>query len=239
MPPPDAGDLIALFPTKFSTLLLAAEKTGLHDDAKRHTDHKLTGLTVFAPTNTAFKKLGPAANAFLFNSEKGLRYLKALLLYHVVANETLYSDHYYGPPSSEANLGLGLGEFGDGDGVVDVEDGGPYAGAGDTKDGHTHIDLPSLLHGKHLSVDVSRWHRLITIRINGRTRVSVQDAIAGNGVVQVVDSVLFPPHKPKDGGSSPVSEEEAEDGEISVEELIERLQPLVDGEAEDEWVGEL
>ena len=231
VPPPPASKLISLFPAKFSTLLLAAEKTGLADKAREDHDHKLTGLTVFAPTNTAFKKLGPAANAFLFNSEKGLRYLKALLLYHVVANETLYSDTYYGPSS---DAGFGLGEFGHGD------DDGEYEDEGDTKNGHTHLDLPSLLHGKHLSVDISRWHRLITIRVNGRTRVSVQDALARDGVIQVVDSVLFPPHTPK-GSEQQEDADEAADGEISVEELVERLRPFVGDEPEagDEWVGEL
>ena len=219
IPPPPAGKLISLFPSKFSTLLLAADKTVLTDKAKDH-DHKLTGLTIFAPTNAAFQKLGPAANAFLVNSEKGLHYLKALRLYHIVANETLYSDTYYGATSN------GL------DGINGNDD---YEGEGDTKNGHTHVDLPSLLHGKHLSVDISRWHRLISIRVNGRTKVSIQDALARDGVVQVVDNVLFPPHSPK--GSNEV------DGEIGVEELIERLRPLVEDEpkanTDDEWVGEL
>ena len=126
VPPPPARKLISLLPSKFSTLLLAADKTGLAK-AKDH-DHKLTGLTIFAPTNAAFQKLGPAANAFLFNSEKGLRYLKALLLYHIVANETLYSDTYYG--ATENSL----------DGLDDGDR--EYEGEGDTKNGHTHIALP-------------------------------------------------------------------------------------------------
>ena len=48
----------------------------------------------FAPSNFAFQKLGPRINAFLFSSY-GLKYLKALLKYHVVVNQTLYSDAYY------------------------------------------------------------------------------------------------------------------------------------------------
>ena len=52
------------------------------------------GGTVFAPSNFAFQKLGPRINAFLF-SHYGQKYLKALLKYHIVANETLYSDAYY------------------------------------------------------------------------------------------------------------------------------------------------
>lgn len=49
---------------------------------------------MFAPSNFAFQKLGPRLNAFLFSSY-GQKYLKALLKYHIVANQTLYSDAYY------------------------------------------------------------------------------------------------------------------------------------------------
>lgn len=52
------------------------------------------GGTIFAPSNFAFQRLGPKINGFLFSSY-GRRYLKALLEYHVVANQTLYSDAYY------------------------------------------------------------------------------------------------------------------------------------------------
>ena len=52
------------------------------------------GGTLFAPSNFAFQKLGPRINGFLF-STYGQKYLKALLKYHVVANQTLYSDAYY------------------------------------------------------------------------------------------------------------------------------------------------
>ena len=50
--------------------------------------------TLFAPSNFAFKLLGPKINAFLFSSY-GLKYLEALLKYHVVSDQTLYSDAYY------------------------------------------------------------------------------------------------------------------------------------------------
>ncbi|RYP44101.1 hypothetical protein DL768_009405 [Monosporascus sp. mg162] len=198
LPPPPADRLISLFPSKFSTLLLAAEKTGLH----RKEGHVTKGLTIFAPTNWAFKKLGPGANAFLFNTEKGLKYLKALLKYHCVVNETLYSDEYYGKPD-------------EGDEV-------------DAENAQYHVDLPTLLEGKHLSIDIARFYGMITMKINGYTKVSVQDAVAKDGVVQVLDSVLIPPHERKGFWKE-------EDGEIEVDELIERLQPFV----EPERVGEL
>ncbi|RYP09464.1 hypothetical protein DL765_008414 [Monosporascus sp. GIB2] len=198
VPPPPADRLISLFPSRFSTLLLAAEKTGLH----RKEGHVTKGLTIFAPTNWAFQKLGPGANAFLFNTEKGLKYLKALLKYHCVVNETLYSDEYYGKPDERDEV--------------------------DAENAQYHVDLPTLLEGKHLSIDIARFYGMITMKINGYTKVSVQDAVAKDGVVHVLNSVLIPPHEHKGSWKE-------EDGELEVDELIERLQPFV----EPEWVGEL
>ena len=67
--------------------------------------------TLFAPSNFAFQKLGPRINAFLF-SKYGLKYLKALLKYHVVANQTLYSDAYYkGESKNVEETGIPKGYF--------------------------------------------------------------------------------------------------------------------------------
>ncbi|KAI0019921.1 FAS1 domain-containing protein [Xylariomycetidae sp. FL0641] len=229
VPPPPAAKLISLFPSKFSTLSLAAEKTGFahhhghghrhhsdsdsDDDEKKHHDcgGKSTGLTLFAPTNTAFRRLGPAANAFLFNTEKGLGYLRALLKYHVVVNETLYSDAYYGRQSEED--------------VISVSGYGHGAK-------HYHVDLPTLLDDKSIAVDIDKWFGLVRMVANGHTRVAVKDGVARDGVVQVINSVLIPPH-PRHG-------EAAVEGEIEVEDLIERLAPFVEEEKSekkesDEW----
>lgn len=192
VPPPPVEKIVELFPSKFSTLLLAAKKTGL----ERGEDDKTTGLTIFAPTNWAFEKLGPRANAFLFNTEKGSKYLKALLLYHFVVNETLYSDAYYGPQST---------------GDVEAET------------SQYHIDLQTALHGKSLSVDIARFYGFITIKINGFTKVAIQDGIGKDGVVHVLNSVLIPPHKHKGFWND-------SEGEIEVDDLIERLEPYVESE---------
>ncbi|KAM0270418.1 hypothetical protein ACHAQH_009453 [Verticillium albo-atrum] len=200
VPPPMVGRELSLFPSKFSTLLLAYEKTDFVDFI-HHVEMK--GSTVFAPSNAAFDRLGPGANAFLFNSEKGLKYLKALLKYHIVANETLYSDHYYKHGRSEEEVAV--------DGDVEAEG---------IK--HYHVDLPSLLDEKSIAVDISRWGGFIDLKVNGYIHVSVSDAVAKNGVVHVVDSVLLPHRKP--GG----------DSQVDVEELKDMLAPFVE-EAEDEW----
>ncbi|TLD15126.1 hypothetical protein PspLS_10606 [Pyricularia sp. CBS 133598] len=214
VPPPMVGRIISLVPQQFSTLLLAFEKTDFTNYI-----HKvpMAGGTVFAPSNRAFARLGPRANAFLFNTETGIKYLKAILKYHIVANQTLYSDAFYGPEHRE-NAPTSDGEQDD-----MVAEGGS----------HYHIDLPTLLDGKNVAVDVARWGGWYRVKINGYIPVTVQDLPARNGVIQVVGRVLIPPHKHgKDGGDRVV------DGEIEVEELKERLKAYVEADDEED-MGEL
>ena len=190
-PPPSAVKIVDLFPGAFSTLELGLTKTGLLDKLNT-TDH--AGGTFFAPNNHAFAKLGPKINAFLF-SQHGLKYLKALLEYHVSPDNTLYSDAYYKASSSEQ-----LAE--------------------DSK-GQIHVDLPTLLEDRVLSVDIARWYGFISFKVNGFTRVAVQDVVAEDAVIHVMNDVLVPPKK--------LGGEDAQwDGEeLSVEDLMERLQPFV------------
>jgi len=192
LPPPKAVHIISLLPEYFSTLELGLVKTRLYSILNDTTTHH--GGTIFAPSNHAFAKLGPKVNAFLF-SKFGEKYLKALLLYHVVDNITLYSDAIYKADASETGHKPGIPK------------------------GIYHIDLPTALKGLPLSIDIARFGRLITIKINGFTRVSVTDGIAADGVIQVVSNVLIPPRKPGMAEMSNV--------DISVEELKERLEPYI------------
>jgi len=198
LPPPPALKIVELLPGEFSTLQLGLEKTGLFDTiaAANH-----TGGTLFAPSNWAFQKLGPRINAFLF-SKYGQKYLKALLKYHVVANQTLYSDAFYKAKTSE-----------------DLEVVDEINTEGIPK-GYFHVDLPTLLEEKSLSIDVARYGGLISIKINGFVTVSVQDGIAKDGVIHVLSSVLIPPKTP--GGAMWAGEE------LEVDDLKERLSPFVD-----------
>jgi uncharacterized surface protein with fasciclin (FAS1) repeats len=217
MPPPAAAKLIKIFPSKFSTLALALETTGVGAALK---DIETTGSTLFAPSNAAFAKLGPRLNAFLF-SDHGKKYLAALLKYHVVANETLYSDAYYGKGKSS-------------EGFDEEED--TTAGLRPPPSQTWHFDLPSLLNEKPIAVDVRRWMRWTTITVNKWVRVSLQDAVAEDGVIHVIENVLIPPHKHKK------PDEEGDDYEndgISEEELKERLGDLVEDEKKNESWGDL
>jgi len=194
VPPPRAIKIIDLFPGEFSTLELGLEKTGLLEKLNT-TDH--AGGTLFAPSNFAFQKLGPKINAFLFSSY-GQKYLKALLEYHVVPGVTLYSDAIYKTKTSDVTV------------MEDL----PIKG-------HFHIDLPTLLENRGLSVDIVRFAGFINIKINGFSAVGVQDAIAEDGVIHVVRNVLIPPKKI--GGE----QQQWNGEELSVEEFKERLEPFI------------
>ncbi|KAF5586587.1 oxidoreductase [Fusarium subglutinans] len=199
VPPPFIGREISLFPGQFSTLLLAFEKT---DFVKYIHNIPMVGSTVFAPSNEAWRRLGPRANAFLFNTETGKKYLKALLKYQIVPNITLYSDEvYYGDEKVSKKL------YGHGDDF--------------------HIELPTLLE-RSVGVDVHTFKSWTTIVLNGHNVIGFNDAVGKNGVIQVPKTIPIPPHRK---GEHPSEME----GEISVEELKERLEEYVEEEEEDDF----
>ena len=115
-------------------------------------------------------------------------------MYHVVANQTLYSDAFYRAEGVEQS-GIPKGFF--------------------------HVDLPTLLQDKSLSIDIARYGRLISIKINGFADVTIEDGIASDGVVQVVSSVLIPPKSV--GGVM----QQWQGEELSEQELKDRLEPFV------------
>lgn len=166
MPPPFAGKELSLAPTIFSTLLHAFEKT----DFVEYIHHQpMNGSTVFAPTNHAFERLGPHVNAFLFNSPKGLKYLKAILKFHIVANVTQYGDAVY-HNSADA-----------------IEQGRRHKK-------HCHVDLPTLLNDLTVAVDIFSLHSFNWIKVNRQTTVTISDVVAKNGVVHILHHVLIPRH---------------------------------------------
>ncbi|KAF2017166.1 FAS1 domain-containing protein [Aaosphaeria arxii CBS 175.79] len=196
VPPPKVAAIIDLLPGEFSTLELGLEKTGLFQKINDSDKYPHTGGTFFAPSNFAFQKLGPKINAFLF-SKYGEKYLKALLKYHIVVSETLYSDAFFDDTDKEE--------------TVEEADRPPYY----------HFDLPTALDGKPLAVDVSRYGPFIGIRINGFSRVTVHDGVASDGVIQVVSNVLIPPKNA--AGEEAFWKGE----EMTVEEFKGRLEPYI------------
>jgi len=238
LPPPDILKILTLLPSEFSTLELGLTKTGLLDEL----NGTHAGGTFFAPSNFAFQKLGPRINAFLF-SAYGQKYLKALLTYHVVREgHTLYSDAYYAPGGGDDHKIFKRSCHGRRAGAEDDHhDGGHHDHDGDDDHhdpphgpphgppkGLFHVELPTLLEGKSLNIDIARYGRLIDIRINGFSHVVVSDGVAKDGVIQVVGDVLIPPKKL---GEMDIRAEGGDVEEMSVEELKERLEPYVQEES--------
>ncbi|KAG8629602.1 hypothetical protein KVT40_003467 [Elsinoe batatas] len=203
IPPPRTLKIIDLLPGEFSTLELGLTKTGLLDDLAKDNSK---GGTLFAPSNFAFQKLGPRVNGFLF-SKYGQKYLKALLQYHVVPHTTVYSDAVYHSDSSDEDS-------------TESKPCHHRAGQQNVPKGYYHLDLPTLLEDRELSVDIARYGGFISIKINGFGRVTVQDGIARDGVIQVVGDVLVPPKK--------LPGTAYEGGEIDVDDLKERLEPYIE-----------
>ena len=192
-------DVIDHLPAEFSTLQLGLIKTDLWNDFKKTAT---SGQTFFAPSNLAFFKLGPKINAFLFG-EHGLKYLKAILKYHVVSNQTMYSDAFYDATGDDTN-DQHLGEI---------------------PKGLYHFNFPTLLDGHSVSVDIARYGGFISIKINGFVTVLIQDGPAKDGVIHLLSDVLIPPKK-LGGGDDDVSKKAA--AEFTVEELKERLDPYIE-----------
>ncbi|KAL2269615.1 hypothetical protein VTJ83DRAFT_1799 [Remersonia thermophila] len=243
VPPPSQTALLRALPRAFSTLALALESTGLAKELDELP--RSGGGTFFAPTNRAWAKLGPRVNAFLF-SKRGEKWLDALVRYHVVVNETLYSDAYY----REHHEGDHGDDDDDDDGKEDQErpaglfpfprHGRP--GRGGEQPRYKHVDLPSLLHDKPLSVDIKDRHGFVSIVVNGFTHVVVRDGLADDGVIHAVDRVLIPHHGGHHGGHGgheAEEEDEEEQEEMSVEDLKRRLAPFVKEEEEREEAEEM
>ncbi|KAL3472002.1 Fasciclin domain-containing protein [Aspergillus californicus] len=217
IPPPPTLLLLDILPTKFSTFNLALYKSSLNSylNTSSSPSPKSHGFTLFTPTNSAFQHLGLKINAFLF-SPFGRKYLTALLKYHIVPNETLYSDVLYTKDGEIKPFGI-KAQIRDND-----EEG--------TK-GFTHIDLETLLPGHTIAVDIEHLGPYVSFKLNGWQRVAFADALAKDGVIHVLDHVLIPPRR-LDG----VMSGEGEEVEMGVEELMERLQPWVEDEDNEDEV---
>lgn len=159
------------------------------------------GVSVFAPSNAAWEALGPDLKSFLFSSQ-GLKYLTALVRYHIVVGGVIYSD----------DLGSGVGE----------DKAGQASEPG-------RRGFQTLLGGANVSMDVSRKNAAL-FRVNGNV-VSVRDMPARDGVVHVLDKVLFPPH-PDDG-------EDNRDVQMRVDDVKKLLDALIETEQDGSKSSEL
>jgi uncharacterized surface protein with fasciclin (FAS1) repeats len=88
--------------------------------------------------------------------------------------------------------------------------------------GATHLDLPTLLGDRTIAVDVTHLGPYVSFRVNGGQRVAFADILAKDGVIHALDHVLIPPRR--------LQETDGEEGELTIGELMERLEPWVEEE---------
>ncbi|OHF03250.1 fasciclin domain-containing protein [Colletotrichum orchidophilum] len=164
------------------------------------------GLTVFAPSNDAWAKLGEEALEFFFSSRDGEAFLKALVRYHFVA-EVLYTDSFDVEQEEKKMKKKQKGKEGN------------EGGEDDMGVGRVRREVRTLLDGARVSVSISVGAATTAtggrppllggtaaaaeVRVNGAV-VSTRDVPVRDGVVHILDEVLLPsPPSP----SSPLSKE--------------------------------
>ncbi|CAK7243271.1 MAG: hypothetical protein STHCBS139747_004788 [Sporothrix thermara] len=207
VPPTFVGRQLSFAPERYSTLLLAMNDSGFTQYI--HGLTSLNGSTVLAPSNAAFALLGPEINAFLFNSPRGLKYLYALMCYSTVPNATVYTDAFYGPDA----LAPPPASSSEASGFVK----------------RVHYQLPTLLEGASVSLNVTAVPGFSTMVANNKVRVVVQDGVAKNGVIQEVDHVVFPPLPPATVPGSPWVDPPVK----TVADVVARLAPYVEDDGDD------
>lgn len=112
--------------------------------------------------------------------------------------------------------------------------------------GHTHLVLPTLLghntkndhkEPANIAVDVMRFGAVTSIKLNNAQRVAFTDALAGDGVVHILDHILIPPPPPSKDTSARLGGDLDVDvlgSDLTVEDLKARLDPWVVHDAVDE-----
>ncbi|KMU91799.1 hypothetical protein CIHG_09672 [Coccidioides immitis H538.4] len=91
------------------------------------------------------------------------------------------------------------------------------------------VDLPTLLENHRLSIDIARFYRFATMKINGFISVASSDIIARDGVIHVLNDVLIPPKHPNHD-RYPYIPRPGEDDDSpvpTVEDIIERFNPYI------------
>ncbi|GLB11272.1 stabilin 1 [Aspergillus tubingensis] len=206
--PTIAAFLATLPPSEFDLLQSAVKQSGaiqniLQDESRR-------GGTIFIPTNEAFRKLPEEVQTYLF-SDGGAASLQTLLRYHVIANQSLYSNRFYDRDSAPEHF-MQTPEDTPDHTIPTPENQADRLWR--VLKGVRRFPLPTSLDGRHLTVAVTRCGGLISMKVNGIASVTVQDGLASDGVCHVVDSVLFPPLQDEDAEAQPV---------LSVEDVKSRL----------------
>ena len=180
LPPPPTYLILQIFPTAFSTFFQALHQTKVAFQFFPWVKNK-SSWTLFVPGNVAFAKIPLGINAFLF-SPRGRRILTKLVEYHISPNHTFYTDSIWSSSHPLAEEDDDISTF-------------PHIPR--WKKQHFNTTLPTLI-GKNatLRIDEFKLGPIVKIAINHRPGgVIVNDVLAYDGVIQVVDRIILPPRR--------------------------------------------
>ncbi|WWC85777.1 uncharacterized protein L201_000643 [Kwoniella dendrophila CBS 6074] len=200
IPPGSIIDELFLFPDEFSTLTSSVQK--LHGreylDWSYDKEHSRPGkprfhgkplVTLFAPTNEAFKAIPPKLKFYLF-SPFGEHALTKLLAYHYIPNTLLLSELLYTQKEHKSEISSFSDILGDYE----------YFNLGDDPSFHKEFEISPALPNSTLKIELDKHKWLpvegavkTTIKVNGQ-EVKVIDVPARNGASHVIDHLLIPPH---------------------------------------------
>ncbi|KXH28023.1 fasciclin domain-containing protein [Colletotrichum salicis] len=227
----------ALAEETLGTFVKAMKRSGVGEELLRQ---RGSGLTVFAPSNAGWAKLGEEVMEFLFTSKDGTRFLEALMRYHFVA-EVVYTD-FFRDDAKEMEEEMKMNT-----------DGAEALGEDADGVGEMRREVQTLLDGARVALSVEAavfrsadtslrsgrtgggggWPVKVKVSVNGAAvsaRDSARDVPVRDGVVHILDEVLLPPVPPllsSSVSSSLSSSEEIGNGRssarIGVEELKRRL----------------
>lgn len=171
LPPPDILGVLEL-DDDLSTLRRAIRMTGLESE---FTSADIKGRTLFAPTNLAFKALGEETLQFLFDTHAGVAYLKVLINLHFSPNVTFFSNLIWPKNNTGARQ-------------TSAEKPRRIKG----RQSQTIFTRPLSGGAAAILVTLARFNGMISMVVNHRSKVILQDLAGSDGVVHVIDKVLLP-----------------------------------------------
>ena len=190
--PPRIVELISSAPEgQCSRFRQALQRTGLADELA---SSKFMGCTLFIPSDKAFENLGQELQDFL-QSPGGTPYLRALLQYHVVLDETLYSNVFYHGVNEKGTTCPPIGHKPHTSLPTEANaaKSTPPKQPGKVLKGKRTFPLPTMLDGALIHVEVTRYAGAISMFVQeGQASVVTQDIVTLDGIVHVVDRVLLP-----------------------------------------------
>ncbi|CRG83530.1 hypothetical protein PISL3812_00882 [Talaromyces islandicus] len=197
---------------EFSLLRQGLDHTGLAVIVNDTSTHN--GQTFFAPSNRAFEKLGKDVTDFLFGPW-GRDCFRALLEYHVIANETLFTDSHF-----KAN--------GRGPGLINNEVAPGF-----------ELNMSTMIRPLQLKAHIhhDKDRGIGKIQINDEVDVTQPDIVVQDGVIHKIDDIILPPKlsagTTEDGHGSTSAWDRLRvellrpKNTMTVENLLQRFQPYL------------